>query len=99
MLLDYDLYKLDAAAQLIYDGVISMYPYLLRTSNAVQQSDYQQVMLFDPELGNTYHDLEQEVTAQPNKLAAQLQALENDERFIQFKQHTRKEQEDATDDK
>ena len=99
MLLDYDLYKLDAARQLIYDGVISMYPYRLRTSNAVQQSDYQQVMLFDPGLGNTYHDLEQEVTAQPSKLAAQLQALENDERFIQFKQHTRKEQEDATDDK
>ncbi|MFK5675521.1 PD-(D/E)XK nuclease family protein [Ligilactobacillus sp. LYQ60] len=99
MLLDYDLYKLDTARQLIYDGVISMYPYRLHGVNAVQQSDYQQVMLFDPALGNTYHDLDQEVAAAPRKLAAQLQALENDEQFIQFiKQHTRKKEE-ATDDK
>lgn len=98
MLLDYDLYKLDTARQLIYDGVISMYPYRLHGSNAVQQSDYQQIMLFDPALGNTYHDLDQEVAATPRKPAAQLQALKNDDRFIQFKQHTRKEEE-ATDDK
>ena len=98
-LLDYDLYKLDTARQLIYDGVISMYPYRLGGSNAVQQSDYQQVMLFDPVLGNTYHDLDQEVAATPRKLAAQLQALESDDQFIQFKQHTRNEQEEGTDDK